>query len=41
MGSSVQLSFTFLLRTIDFEAEQKERDDGVIMHDSRARRARH
>jgi hypothetical protein len=37
----VQFSFSFLLRTIDFKAEKKERDDSLILHDSRARRARH
>ena len=37
----MQLSFSFLLCTIHFEAEQKERNDRVVTHDSPAKRARH
>jgi len=41
-GSSlVQLSFTLLLCLINFETEQEERDNRVIMHFGGARRARH
>src|SRR5215469_2804380 len=35
--SLVQLSFALFLYSIIFEAEQKERDDRVIIHASRAR----
>jgi hypothetical protein len=33
----VQLSFALFLCSMDFEAEQKECDDGVIIHASRER----
>jgi hypothetical protein len=37
----VQLSFALLLCLIDLKAEQKERDDRVVMHASRPMSARH
>jgi hypothetical protein len=37
----MQLSFTLLLCLIDLKAEQKERDNRVVMHDSRPMGARH
>jgi len=40
-SSSVQLSFTLLLCLIDLKAQQKERDDRVVVHASRPMGARH
>jgi hypothetical protein len=37
----MQRSLTFLLCLIDLKAEQKERDDRVVMHASRPMGARH